>query len=56
MQQQLLALGASVTTTRDVQTILPHPGPLPVDVRHNTKLNREALAVWASQRVATVDT
>jgi acyl-CoA synthetase (AMP-forming)/AMP-acid ligase II len=56
LQQRLLDLGASVTTTRDVQTILPHPGPLPVDVRHNTKLNREALAVWASQRVATVDT
>ena len=56
LRQELLALGATVATTRGVQTILAYPGPLPVDVRHNTKLNREALAVWASQRVATVDT
>jgi acyl-CoA synthetase (AMP-forming)/AMP-acid ligase II len=56
LRQELLALGATVATTRDVQTILPHAGPLPVDVRHNTKLNREALAVWASQQIAAIDT
>jgi hypothetical protein len=44
-----------VATTRGVRAILPHSGPLPVDVRHNTKLNREVLAVWASQRIATID-
>ena len=55
LRQELLALGATVATTRGVQTILAYPGPLPVDVRHNTKLNREALAVWASQRIAAVN-
>jgi hypothetical protein len=55
LRQELLALGATVATTRGVQAILPHSGPLPVDVRHNTKLNREVLAVWASQRIATID-
>jgi acyl-coenzyme A synthetase/AMP-(fatty) acid ligase len=56
LRQELLALGATVATTRDVQTLLPYAGPLPVDVRHNTKLNREALAVWASQQIAAIDT
>ena len=54
LREELLALGASVATTRQVQSLLPHPGPLPVDVRHNTKINREALALWANPRVAAV--
>ena len=32
---------------QSIRTLLPHPG-LPVDVRHNAKINREKLAVWAA--------
>jgi len=31
----------------DIQTFLLH-GPLPTDVRHNAKINREKLAAWAA--------
>ena len=32
---------------QSIHTLLPHPG-LPVDVRHNAKINREKLADWAA--------
>jgi olefin beta-lactone synthetase len=44
--EELGALGAAVDITRAVDTFLVHPG-FPVDIRHNAKINREALAVWA---------
>ena len=34
-----------------VHSALLHFGKLPVDRRHNAKLEREALAVWAQKRV-----
>ena len=43
-----LALGS--TLTRDIETFLFHPS-LPVDVRHNIKISREQLAVWATERL-----
>jgi acyl-CoA synthetase (AMP-forming)/AMP-acid ligase II len=37
--------------TRRVGTFLLHPGPFPVDVRHNSKIAREKLAGWADKRL-----
>ena len=49
--QMLLEFAARQPVTSAVRTILFHPA-LPVDVRHNAKINRELLAEWAAQRVA----
>lgn len=46
---ELLTLGRAHEHTRDINQFLLHPG-FPVDIRHNAKIGREALAVWA-QRV-----
>ena len=46
---ELRALGAAHAHTRGIQTILFHPA-FPVDVRHNAKIFREKLAVWAAER------
>lgn len=51
IRQELLALGASYPHTRGIKEILFHPG-FPVDIRHNAKIFREKLAVWAKQRLA----
>ena len=37
-------------TLKMIQTFLPH-GQLPVDVRHNSKINREQLAEWAAREL-----
>jgi acyl-CoA synthetase (AMP-forming)/AMP-acid ligase II len=47
---ELLALGAANELTRDIRTLLYHPG-FPVDVRHNAKIFREKLAAWAAERL-----
>lgn len=47
---ELLELGATQEHTRGVRDILFHPG-FPVDIRHNAKINRPALATWAAGRV-----
>ena len=47
---ELLAQGAQFEHTRPIRTILFHPS-LPVDVRHNTKIQRQELAVWAAQQL-----
>ncbi len=44
---ELLALGQAHPKTQSISEILLHPA-LPVDTRHNVKINREALAVWAA--------
>lgn len=48
---ELLALGANFSHTRAIQTILFHPA-FPVDIRHNAKIFREKLAVWATRQLA----
>ena len=48
--EELLELGAKHETTRPIQHVLIHPG-LPVDVRHNAKIFRERLALWAALRI-----
>jgi acyl-CoA synthetase (AMP-forming)/AMP-acid ligase II len=47
---QLLALGNAHESTRGIETFLVHRA-FPVDVRHNAKIGREKLAVWASERL-----
>lgn len=50
LTRELLDLGAKHEHTRGIRRILFHPG-FPVDVRHNAKIFREKLAVWAAKRV-----
>ena len=47
----LLQLGQSHTVSRSIQQILFHKS-FPVDIRHNAKIGREKLAVWAAKRLA----
>jgi acyl-CoA synthetase (AMP-forming)/AMP-acid ligase II len=51
IRRDLLTLGAACTLTRNVETVLFHDS-FPVDIRHNAKIFRERLAVWASTRVS----
>lgn len=50
LQQELLELARNNALTEEIDTFLPHPG-FPVDVRHNSKIFREKLAVWAARKV-----
>ena len=48
--QELLDLGSQNELTRDIKDVLFHPS-FPVDFRHNAKIIREQLALWAEGRV-----
>lgn len=50
LRRELLALAAGHSHTRAIDTILFHPA-FPVDIRHNAKIFREKLAVWAAGRL-----
>lgn len=50
LNRELLDLGARFAHTERIRTILFHRG-FPVDVRHNAKINREQLAIWAQRRL-----
>ena len=50
LRQELLALGAAQPHTKKIKTLLFHKS-LPVDIRHNSKIFREKLAVWATERL-----
>ena len=45
--EEMLELARANEKTREITNVLFYPS-FPVDVRHNTKINREALAVWAT--------
>ena len=47
---ELLDRGAAFSHTRRISTILFHPS-FPVDIRHNSKIFREKLAVWAARKL-----
>ncbi len=47
---ELLELGRGHAHTSKIRTVLFHRA-FPVDIRHNSKIFREELAVWASRRV-----
>jgi acyl-CoA synthetase (AMP-forming)/AMP-acid ligase II len=48
--EELRVLAKGHPLTREIEELLFHPG-FPVDIRHNAKIEREQLAIWASQRV-----
>jgi acyl-CoA synthetase (AMP-forming)/AMP-acid ligase II len=50
VRTELLELASRNDMTRDIRTILFHDS-FPVDIRHNAKIFRERLAVWAARRV-----
>lgn len=50
LTRELLALGAQYPHTRAIQAVLVHPA-FPVDIRHNAKIFREKLALWAATRL-----
>ena len=47
LRDELLQIAAAAPITQDITTVLFHPG-FPVDARHNSKIDRERLAVWAA--------
>ena len=49
-EQKLRDLGQQFDHTRNITTFLEHPN-FPVDVRHNSKIFREKLAVWANKQL-----
>ncbi|MGD2110895.1 MAG: fatty acid CoA ligase family protein [Phycisphaerae bacterium] len=49
-REELLRLGGASELTESIDDVLFHRS-LPVDVRHNAKINREQLAEWAAERV-----
>lgn len=51
LTEELKTLGKNSPLTAEITTLLYYPGTLPVDVRHNAKIRREVLAVWAGQRL-----
>ncbi|MEW5721864.1 MAG: fatty acid CoA ligase family protein [Thermodesulfobacteriota bacterium] len=48
--RELLEMGRANERTRDIETILFHKS-FPVDIRHNSKIFREKLSVWAEQQL-----
>lgn len=50
LARELLAAATGHHCCRGISNILFHPG-FPVDVRHNSKISREKLAVWASKQL-----
>ena len=49
-REELLELGRTNPLTETIRDVLFHRS-LPVDIRHNAKINREALAGWAAERL-----
>ncbi len=47
---ELLELGSKFEQTKTIKHILFHPA-FPVDIRHNAKIGREKLSVWAKQEI-----
>jgi olefin beta-lactone synthetase len=50
LRGELLEMARQQALTEDIDTFLLHPG-FPVDVRHNSKIFREKLAVWAAHKL-----
>src|SRR6185436_2134987 len=50
LARELRELGARHACTEDIEPFLVHPA-FPVDVRHNAKIFRERLAVWAAREL-----
>jgi olefin beta-lactone synthetase len=50
IELKLRHMGEGFVHTAPVQTFLHYPKPFPVDIRHNAKIGREKLAVWAAKQ------
>jgi acyl-coenzyme A synthetase/AMP-(fatty) acid ligase len=50
LESELLDLAAGTPLTSDIRIILFHPS-FPVDIRHNSKIFREKLKVWAEKQL-----
>ncbi len=51
IHQELVAIGGAHEVTKNIKTFLFHP-EFPVDIRHNAKIFREKLAVWAEEKLS----
>lgn len=51
IETELLAMAQKHILVKDIQTILFHK-KFPVDIRHNSKIFREKLALWATAKVS----
>ncbi len=51
IREELLVIGDGFEHTKTIRTVLFHPG-FPVDIRHNAKIGRTALAFWAAPRIS----
>ena len=51
LTQELLVLARCHPHTQEIQDILFHPS-FPVDIRHNAKIAREKLALWAREQLS----
>lgn len=49
--EELLEMAGASAVTRGIRTVLIYPRPFPVDPRHNAKIVREKLAVWAAREL-----
>jgi acyl-CoA synthetase (AMP-forming)/AMP-acid ligase II len=50
LEKELLSLAAANKLTKSIQTVLFHKA-FPVDIRHNSKIFREKLAIWAEKKL-----
>jgi acyl-CoA synthetase (AMP-forming)/AMP-acid ligase II len=50
IEHELREIGRAHVHTARIERFLRHPG-FPVDIRHNAKIGREALAAWAATKV-----
>jgi len=50
LEKELLAIAGKHELTKDIKRILFHKS-FPVDIRHNSKIFREKLAVWAENQI-----
>jgi acyl-CoA synthetase (AMP-forming)/AMP-acid ligase II len=47
---ELRAIAVRQPHTATISAFMRHPKPFPVDIRHNAKIGREALAAWAARQ------
>jgi olefin beta-lactone synthetase len=51
IQRELRHMGEGHVHTAQVQSFLHYPKAFPVDIRHNAKIGREKLAMWAAGQI-----
>lgn len=52
LKQSILDIGKAHAITKDIHSVLFHDA-FPVDIRHNAKIGREQLAIWAQHQQQT---